>query len=195
MPTKKESADFVVEHERSQFHGLLAANPNYFGTLPELGFPVQLDKKGDTAYEALSCVSFSPERDRLEATVEIRRPFGYSGNLCSPGSHEHVRFYVSYDEGGSWTDVGVSSISVHDIPAGTSCDGTTWPPLSYVCGVDLAPRRNWCGFPVLPLVRAILSWEIVPDPTAPTRRRSGATCTSATSRSSRAASSSRTSLR
>jgi len=167
MPTKKESADFVVEHERSQFHGLLAANPNYFGTLPELGFPAQLDKKGDTAYEALSCVSFSPERDRLEATVEIRRPFGYSGNLCSPGSHEHVRFYISYDEGGSWTDVGVSSISVHDIPAGTSCDGTTWPPLSYVCGVDLAPRRNWCGFPVLPLVRAILSWEIVPDPDSP----------------------------
>jgi hypothetical protein len=24
----------------------------------------------------LSCVSFSPERDRLEATLEIRRPFG-----------------------------------------------------------------------------------------------------------------------
>src|SRR6476620_3713017 len=100
MPTKKESADFVVEHERSQFHGLLAANPNYFGTLPELGCPAQLDKKGDTAYEAWSCVSFSPERDRLEATVEIQRPFGYSGNLCSPGSHEHVRFYISYDEGG-----------------------------------------------------------------------------------------------
>ena len=63
--------------------------------------------------------------------------------------------------------MGLSSISVHDIPAGTSCDGSTWPPISYVCGVDLAPRRNWCGFPVLPLVRAILSWEIVPDPDSP----------------------------
>ena len=169
MPTrtKKPSANFEVAHERSHFHSLLAANPNYFGTLPALGFPTQLEKQGDTTFEALSCVSFSPERDRLEATLEIRRPFGYSGNLCSQGSHEHVRFYVSYDEGVSWTDSGVASVSVHDIPEGKSCDGSKWPPISYVCGVALQPRRSWCGIPVLPLVRAILSWEIVPDPDSP----------------------------
>src|SRR5215210_3055587 len=92
MPTRpKKSTDSPkVARERSQFHALLATNPNYFGTLPNLGFPVQLEKKGDTTYEALSCVSYSPERDRLEATLAIRRTFGYSGNLCSPGSHEHV---------------------------------------------------------------------------------------------------------
>jgi hypothetical protein len=169
MPARarKTSAKLEVARERSHFHSLLAANPNYFGTLPDLGFPVQLEKKGDTTYEALNCVSYSPERDRLEATLEIRRPFGYKGNLCSPGSHEHVRFYVSYDEGASWTDKGVASVSVHDIPEGKSCDGSTWPPLSYVCGVELNPPRNWCGKPVLPLVRAILSWEIVPDPDTP----------------------------
>ncbi|MGH3368933.1 MAG: hypothetical protein ACRDPR_02940, partial [Nocardioidaceae bacterium] len=132
-----------------------------------LDLPAQLKKQGDTTFEALTCVSFSPERDRLEATLQTRRPTGYSGDLCSPGSHEHVRFYVSYDEGASWTDAGVASVSVHDIPAGKSCEGDTWPPLNYVCGVDLQPRRNWCGVPVLPLVRAILSWEIVPDPNQP----------------------------
>ena len=169
MPTrpKKPATAAKVARERSQFHALLATNPNYFGTLPELGFPTQLKKQGDTTYEGLSCVSFSPERDRLEATLEIRRPSGYSGNLCSPGSYEHVRFYVSYDEGGSWTDAGVATVNVHDIPAGKSCDGSTWPPISYVVGVDLQPRRNWCGAPLLPLVRAILSWEIVPDPNSP----------------------------
>lgn len=166
-PTTTPSETSQVAHERSQFHSLLAANPNYFGTLPDLGFPAQQKKQGDTTFEALSCVSYSPERERLEATVEIRRPFGYSGNLCLPGSYEHVRFYVSYDEGASWTDSGLASVNVHDTPAAESCDGSTWPPLSYVCGVDLAPRRNWCVRPVLPLVRAILSWEIVPAPNSP----------------------------
>ena len=172
MPTrtKQSTATFEVAHERTNFHALLATNPNYFGTLPEIGFPVSLDKQGDTTFEALTCVSFSPERDRLEATLEIRRPFGYSGNLCSPGSHEHVRFYLSYDEGGSWVDAGVASVNVHDIAVGKSCDGSTWPPISYVCGVDLQPRRSWCGVPVLPLVRAILSWEIVPDPGSPDQK-------------------------
>lgn len=132
MPTRtgKRSADLDVAAERRQFHSLLAANPNYFGTLPDLGFPSQLEKKGDTTYEGLSCVSFSPERDRLEATLETRRPFGYSGALCSRGSYEHVRFYVSYDGGASWADSGVASVNVHDIPAGESCAGGTWPPIS-----------------------------------------------------------------
>ena len=167
---KKPAADaagFEVAHERLNFHALLAANPNYFGTLPDLGFPVQIEKQADSAYEGISCVSYSPERDRLEATVQIRGPYGYSGGLCSSGSFEHVRFYLSYDNGASWTDEGLAAVNVHDVPAGKSCDGSTWPPLSYVCGVDVQPRRNWCGVPVLPLARAILSWEIVPDPNSP----------------------------
>ncbi len=172
MPTKSKQppTTFEVAPERSNFHALLAANPNYFGTLPELEFPVSLGKQGDTTFEALTCVSFSPERDRLEATLEIRRPVGYAGGLCAPGSHEHVRFYLSYDEGSSWVDAGLASVNVYDIAAGKGCDGTTWPPISYVCGVDLQPRRNWCDVPVLPLVRAILSWEIVPDPGQPDQK-------------------------
>ena len=156
-----------VSRERRKFRSLLAANPNYFGTVPEIGLPAELEKKGDTTYEGLSCVSFSPERSRLEATVQIKLPFGYNGDLCSPGSFEHVRFYLSYDGGATWTDCGVSSINVHDIPARESCDASRWHPISYVCGVDVQPRRNWCAFPVLPLVRAILSWEIVPTPGMP----------------------------
>lgn len=165
--TKLSTAQPNVPKERSQLHSLLAVNPNYFGTLPALDFPVKLKKQADTSFEALTCVSFSPERDRLEATFEIRRTTGYSGGLCSAGSHEHVRFHVSYDEGASWTDAGLASVNVHDIPAGKACDGDPWPPLAYVCGVDHQPRRSWCGVPVLPLVRAILSWEVVPDPGQP----------------------------
>ena len=135
--------------------------------MPDLGFHQVVEKKADSAYEALSCVSFNPATDRLEATVQIRRPYGYLGGLCSPGSHENVRFYISYDNGAHWTDVGLATIAVHDIAAGKSCDGSTWPPLSYVCGVQLAPRREPCKTPVLPLVRAILSWEVAPLPNMP----------------------------
>lgn len=156
-----------AQRERVRFHSLLAANPNYFGTIKEFWLPPQLEKAGDTTYEGLSCVSYSPERRRLEATVQVKLPYGYNGDLCSTGSFEHVRFYLSYDDGASWTDCGVSSIHVHDIPARESCDASLWHPISYVCGVDVTPRRNWCAFPVLPRLRAILSWEIVPDPGMP----------------------------
>ena len=173
MPTRasarprKKPASVKVPRERSHFQSLLAANPNYFGTFPDIGLKETLKKQSDSTYEALDCVSFSPERDRLEATVEIRRPTGYGGDLCSTGSTEHVRFYVSYDEGATWEDAGLASIDVHDVPAGESCEGDPWPPLSYVCGVDYRPRRRWCASPVLPLVRAVLSWQVVPDPNTP----------------------------
>jgi hypothetical protein len=164
------SAGFRVTRERAYVKRLLAVNPNYFGTAPGLGFTPEFEMNGDTTYEALTCVSFSPERDRLEATVQVKRSSGYGGNLCSAGTSENVRFYVSYDDGTSWDDAGAASASVHDIPNGKSCDDSAYLPLSYVVGVDYTPRRNWCGIPVLPLVRAILSWEIMPDPGMPDQK-------------------------
>lgn len=152
-----------VHAHRAGFRLLLAGNPNYFGTFPDIGFEPVLPLKGDTTYEALSCVSYSPERGRLEATIQVRRPAGYSSGLCGRGSYEHVRFHVSYDEGATFIDAGLVSVNVHDLPAGRDCVKNPWHPLSYVCGVDFQPRRDWCGRPVLPLVRAILSWELVPD--------------------------------
>lgn len=163
-------ADVRVTRERTHVKRLLAVNPNYFGTAPGLGFEAILEQSGDTTYEALTCVSFSPERDRLEATIQVKRASGYGGNLCSAGTSEHVRFYVSYDEGTSWDDAGAASASVHDIPNGTDCDDAACLPLSYVVGVNYKPRRRWCATPVLPLVRAILSWEVMPDPNMPDQR-------------------------
>ena len=162
-------ADDAVEVDvhRARFRRLIAANPNYFGTAPEIGLEAVLEKKGDSFYEGLSCVAYSPERDRLEATVEIRRSSGYSGGLCDTGSYEHVRFYVSYDGGTSWEDAGMVSTKVHDLPPAEDCRGALVHPLSYVVGLDYRPRRQWCFRPVLPLVKAILSWEIMPPPAQP----------------------------
>ncbi len=148
------------ERARSKFRLLLAANPNYFGSFPDLGLKVVEPKAGDTGYEELDCVSYSPERDRVEATVLLKRPFGYSGDLCTRGSFEYVRFYIDYGTG--WEDAGVASVNVHDLPMTDDCAGQSSHPVSYVCGVAHRPRRKWCGKPVLPRVRAILSWNLEP---------------------------------
>jgi hypothetical protein len=154
-----------IEVTRHSFKTLLAINPNYFGSFPELGWEPQELKQNDTAYEELDCVSYSPARDRLEATVSIKRPFGYAGGQCTKGSFEYVRFYVDYGNG--WNDVGVSAINVHDIPVGSDCEKQPTHPLSYVCGISLNPHRNTCKHPVLPKVRAILSWNFIPPANQP----------------------------
>ncbi|MEV6956765.1 hypothetical protein [Streptomyces sp. NPDC051183] len=156
-----------VEAHRKGFRLLLAANPNYFDTFPDIGIGPVFPLKGDTTYESLSCVAYSPERDRLEATLELRRPSGYSGGLCTPGSYEYVRFFVSYDEGATFADAGLAAVNVHDLLVEPDCRDKPSHPLSYTVGVDYTPHRNFCGLPVLPLVRAILSWEQVPEPGNP----------------------------
>lgn len=155
----------VIEPARSNFRKLLAANPNYFGTFPDLGFEPIQPKAGDTSYGQLTCVSYSPERDRLEATVVVKKAFGYRGGLCSRGSFEHVRFYVDY--GAGWQDAGNAAINVHDIPVEEDCEKKSSHPLSYVCGVAHQPSRKWCSTPVLPRIRAILSWDIEPPANQP----------------------------
>lgn len=154
-----------LEPARHSFRQLLATNPNYFGSFPDQGFEVIDAKSGDVGYEELTCVSYSPSRDRIEATVTVKRSFGYSGGPCTPGSFEHVRFYIDY--GAGWEDAGVSAINVHDLPLGVDCHDESTHPLSYVCGVPHTPRRDWCGRPVLPLVRAILSWNLQPPANQP----------------------------
>ncbi|WP_028063857.1 hypothetical protein [Solirubrobacter soli] len=150
-----------MEPTRAKFRTLLAANPNYFGTAPGLvDFPVVVEQSFNTSYEALTCVSYSPRLDRLEATLIVKRPTGYAGDLCTSGSYEFVRFYIDYGSG--WQDAGPAGVNVHDIPIGHDCHKDPTHPLVYVVGVDHQPRRDWCGNPVLPRVRAILSWNVMP---------------------------------
>ena len=160
-----EQAQQELPLTRIRFRRLLASNPNYFGNVPDLGFEPQEVKKGDTTFEEIDCVSYSPTRDRIEATIQVKLPFGYSGGLCTKGSFEHLRFYVDYGSG--WEDAGPAGINVHDIPPTKDCAGAPIPPISYVAGVNYTPRRSWCGLPVLPRVRAILSWELPPPANQP----------------------------
>ncbi len=121
---------------------------------------------GNTFWEELTCVGYNPEKTLLEAVVEVKQPTGYSGGLCTNGSFEYVRFFI--DWGSGFEDVGFTSFKVFDIsnaPAGAQ------HPLEYLAVLELdeSNHKRLCNFPVLPKVRAVLSWNTIPstDPENP----------------------------
>jgi hypothetical protein len=146
--------------ERAEFKTLLAFNPNYFGNLVESPFKPVKKIVGNTTYEQVSCLGFNPQLNLLEATIQIKLAGGYSGFLCSPGSTEYVRFYIDYGSG--WQDAGLAAFNTHDIPNSLDCADKKDKPLNYVVTAQLDPKQDVCTRPVLPMVRAILSWQVIP---------------------------------
>jgi hypothetical protein len=153
--------------ERLQFSQLIADNPNHFGNFAEIKLPPVDPYSNDTAFEELTYVGYNPDLGMLEAVVQIKQPSGYLGDNSTAGSYEYVRFYV--DTGSGFQHAGMVAINVHDLPDGK--DGVKHPakPLSYAASVPYSPPSCAdCDDPVLPLVRAILSWQSIPsDPAFP----------------------------
>lgn len=152
--------------ERLQFHKLIAKNPNYFGNLPELKFPPVFELLNDTVFEELTCVGYNPDRGILEAVIHVKQATGYLGNACTPGSFEYIRFFV--DTGSGFVDAGLAAINVHDLPDANDCAQQPEKPLSYSASVPYnPPNAEDCDDPVLPTVRAILSWQTIPPANNP----------------------------
>jgi hypothetical protein len=149
----------LYERERSQFKALLLGNPNYFGNLKESQFQPVLKIQGNTTYEEIGCVGFQPQFNRLEAVVFVKQQGGYGGGLCTDGTQEYVRFYLSYDNGATWEDQGVTSFTAYDLPHEQR--------LEYAVSLDIKPRRRICLINNIVLVRAILSWNVEPPPNSP----------------------------
>lgn len=152
-----------VPKERAHFRALLAVNPNYFGNLATSPLPPVKPIKGNTTFEEIGCVGFHPQSRRVDAVVYVKQPSGYGGDICSKGSQECVRFYLSYDNGATWVDLGSASFTVYDVPAGT----TAHRRLEYAVGVPCAPLEKLCLFRNVLKVRAILSWDQCPPPHQP----------------------------
>jgi len=148
----QEAAD--VPRQRTHFKELLLAE-HFKLEPPEAGPPV-----GDTTFEQLVCVGYRPQFKRLDAVVQIKQSFGYSGGICTAGSQEYVKFFASTDDGATWTDLGLTAITVWDVPGPKPLDFDVSIP------VDLATMC--CTTENLVLIRAILSWEVPPGgPTDP----------------------------
>jgi hypothetical protein len=128
--------------------------------LANLAFKNPIAFNGDTFWEEVTCVGYNPALQQLVAVVSIKQTSGYQGGLCVDGSPEYVRFFV--DWGSGLTDVGLTSFAAHDIP-----DVATNPPhpIQYMVhlAVDDAMHQKFCNSPVLPVVRATLSWNTIPS--------------------------------
>ena len=162
QPNKTDKASDTGQkfaRERAQFRALILANPNHFGNLKESPFKAVLNIQGDTFYEDIGCVGFQPQFNRLEAVIFVNQPSGYGGDICSPGTREYVRFYLSLDDGATWHDQGLTSFTTYDIPARRR--------LEYAVTLPITPPRKFCFRSNRALVRAILSWNVPPPPDQP----------------------------
>ena len=148
---------------RQEFKGLLLKNPNYFGNVEASGFYAEAVFGGNTTYEEIGCVGFQPQLDRLEAVVYVKQPSGYGGDICSAGTPEYVRFYLSFDDGATWEDQGVTDFTAYNIPEGTQGSKR----LEYAVTIEVSPRKRWCRIQNTILARAILSWNFAPPPNQP----------------------------
>ncbi|HEY1983962.1 MAG TPA: hypothetical protein VGG85_01050 [Terracidiphilus sp.] len=147
------------EVARQNFHALLLANPNYFGNLIDSPYKAVFKIQGDTAYDSIGCLGYNPQLEQLRATINIKQTGGYSGGVCSNGSQEYVRFYLSYDGGTVWQDQGLTAVNVFDVPGPK--------PLEYAVTLQISPKEEFCFVQNLPLARAILSWNSPPPANAP----------------------------
>jgi len=144
---------------RSNMKTLLLANPNFFGNLAGSTFKPVLNIQSDTTYESIGCVGFNPQLNRLEAEVTIHQDAGYDGEVCSIGSQEFVRFYLSYDGGATWRDQGLTSFTVYDVPGPK--------PLGHNATLQINPQEGLCFLENPPMARAILSWNSPPPANSP----------------------------
>src|SRR5205807_1476283 len=124
-----------------------------------------LEQTGNTSYEQLNCVGLDNNSfpERLVATFQVKKPVGYSGTLCQPGSREYVAFWVDWDNTCKWSYVGTSAVTVHDIPA-IPAGGLSY---SAILPVDLTHHRRDCQQPKVLRVRAVLAWGSPPSTTNP----------------------------
>lgn len=154
---------FEFEQERRQFRSLIMANPNYFGNLKLSPYTPVADIQVNSHFEEIGCVGFQPQFDRLDAVVYVNQPSGYGGEICSNGAPEYVRFYISYDNGTNWSDLGLTSFTAYDILEGTRGDRR----LEYDATLVIDPYKTLCFIKNIAKVRAILSWNVPPPPNDP----------------------------
>ncbi|MGZ4816483.1 MAG: hypothetical protein ACXVZV_13790, partial [Terriglobales bacterium] len=122
------------------------------------------DTNADTSYEELECLGIDDTiPERLVATFRIKRPYGYSGTLCYPGSTEYVAFWADWDNTCKWTYLGTVQVNVHDIQ-NIPKDGLCY---SAILPVDLTYHEQPCDKPKIGRVRAVLSWAVPPSTVDP----------------------------
>ena len=146
-----------VEKFRRQFRTLVLGNPNYFGNLDNSSFQPVAKVIVNKTYEEIGCVGYHPQLERLHTVIYVKQSNGYGGGICSRGTLEYVRFFLSFDNGATWQDQGLSSFTAYDVPENNG-------RLEYAVTRRINPPRKFCFQDNLILCRAILSWDVPPPP-------------------------------
>ncbi|NOT46982.1 MAG: hypothetical protein HOP17_04440 [Acidobacteria bacterium] len=162
-PVTKPTLEEAHIKERNSFKALVLSNANYFGNLKDSKLQAVFPLSGNTNYESLGCLGYQPQQRHLEAVVYLYQPSGYGTGICGAGTPEYVRFYLSYDNGATWQDQGLTSFQAHNIPEGT--EGSK--RLEYAVSLPITPNRKLCIFNPLIKARAILSWNNPPPANQP----------------------------
>ena len=166
--TVRKTQRLRVPLDRTRFRYMIAANPNYFGNFPGSDLKPQKKIVNKTTYEQLDCVGYNPDTTEMEATFSINRSSGYSGDLCTTGSFEYVRFYLDFHDGAGFIDQGSTRVNVHDIPSSTDCAKKSIFPIKYVATLKKQTKKlSTCNKPGLPTLRAVLSWNYDPPANMP----------------------------
>ncbi len=165
--TQKETA-VAIQPERTHFLSMLVKNPNYFGNIPGSKLKPNFPLVKAVIYEELTCVGYNPYTGNMEATFAIKKSAGYSGNLCTNGSFECIKFYLDFHDGAGFIDQGNVSINVHDIAPAKDCKGNDIFPIIYSATLPKKTNKiSFCENPLLPTLRAILSWNNCPPDNSP----------------------------
>jgi hypothetical protein len=115
-----------------------------------------------THWEELLCAVFNPNSSRLMAVASIRQTEGYSGILRRHGSMEFVRFFIDWLDGNGMQEIGLSHFKVCDaIANGLQPRLPSYHIIS--CGFNADRYSNLVKRGIQPQLRAVLSWNYVPE--------------------------------
>ena len=114
--------------------------------------------KSSKYFEELNEVGLKYDSDELTASITVKRPGGYGGDLCSTGSYEYIAFwlYVPSFIGSPcrWEHMGTAQINVHDI--------SSIPPEGLEYAVKMKTNLEFlkrdCSLPRVVYLKGILSW-------------------------------------
>jgi hypothetical protein len=120
----------------------------------------ELEKiNADVAYEQIESVGLDYNLEQVIASFRVKKPAGYSGDLCSQGSLEYVAFWADWGNNCQWEYLGTTSVNVHDIhniPSG----GVSY---AAILPYDFSKLRKFCSNPEVVKIRAVLSWGVAPS--------------------------------
>lgn len=152
------TARLPLMRERHMFRLLLQSNPNYFGNALNSALPPRAAVSCNSYYEEICCLGYSPKEGLLVAVIRLHQSAGYGTGTRISSAPEHVRFYLSFDDGKCWDDQGCASVDAHNVAAGK--DRQQAVALELPEGAA-PPSEKPVRF------RAVLSWNAAPPANAP----------------------------